>query len=55
MQLWTFILTKETSIYNGEKIVFSISGAGKIVQLHVKKNEIRTLSNIIHENKLKIN
>ena len=29
-------MTKEARIYNGEKIVSSISGAGKIEQLHVK-------------------
>ena len=36
-----------------EKTVFSISGAGKNGQLHVK-NEIRTLPNTIHKNKLKM-
>ena len=30
-------LTKEETIYNGEKKVSSINGAGKIGQLHVKK------------------
>ena len=40
-------------IYNGEKTASSISGAGKIGQLHVK-NEIRTLPNTIHKNKLKM-
>ena len=29
--------TKETRIYNGEKIVSSVSGAGKNGQLHVKQ------------------
>ena len=29
-------MTKEARIYNGEKIVSSISGAGKTGQLHVK-------------------
>ena len=29
-------MTKEARIYNGEKIVSSISGAGKIEQLHAK-------------------
>ena len=29
--------TKEAGIYNGEKTVFSITGAGKTGQLHVKK------------------
>ena len=44
---------KEARIYNGEKIVSSISGSGKIGQLHVK-NEIRTLPNTIHKEKLKM-
>ena len=30
-------MTKEAKIYNREMIVFSISGAGKTGQLHVKK------------------
>ena len=30
-------MTKETKIYNGEKIVSSISGVGKTGQLHVKE------------------
>ena len=30
-------MTKEERIYNGEKIVSSISGAGKTEQLHVKE------------------
>ena len=46
-------MTKETRIYNGEKIVSSISGAEKTRQLH-EKNEIRTLPNAIHKNKLKM-
>jgi len=29
--------TKETRIYNGEKTVSSISGAGKTAQLYVKE------------------
>ena len=32
----TLSLIKEASIYSGEKTVSSISGAGKIGQLHVK-------------------
>ena len=46
-------MTKEERIYNGEKTVSSISGAGKIGQLHIK-NAIRTLGNTIHKNKLKM-
>ena len=30
-------MTKEARIYNGEKTVSSINGAGKTGQLHVKK------------------
>ena len=30
-------MTKEAKIYNGEKTVSSISGAGKTGQLHVKE------------------
>ena len=30
-------MTKEAGIYNGEKIVSSMSGAGKTEQLHIKK------------------
>ena len=46
-------MTKEARIYNGEKTVASIRGAGKTGQLH-GKNEIRTLPNTIHKNKLKM-
>ena len=43
-------MTKETRLYNGEKTVSSINGAGKTGQLHVKKNEIRTFFNTIKIN-----
>ena len=33
----TLSLTKETRVYNGEKMVSSISDAGKTGQLHVKE------------------
>ena len=33
----TLSLTKEAGIYNGEKIVSSISGAGETEQLHIKE------------------
>ena len=46
-------MTKVARIYNGEEIVSSISCAGQTGQLHVKK-EIRTISNMIHKNKLKM-
>ena len=32
--------TKETRIYNEEKTAFSISGAGKTGQLHVKRMKL---------------
>ena len=47
-------MTKKARIYNGEKTVSSITGTGKTGQLHVKKNEIRTLPNTTHKNKLKM-
>ena len=46
-------MTKEARIYKGEKTVPSISGAGKTGQPH-GKDEIRTLPNTIHKNKLKM-
>ena len=49
----TLFLTKEARIYNVVKTAFSINGAGKKRQLHVK-NEIRTLPNTIHKDKLKM-
>ena len=48
----TLFLTKEARIRNGAKIVSSINGAGKTGQL--LKNEIRTLPNTIHKEKLKM-
>ena len=49
----TLFLTKEARIYNRAKTVSSINHAGKTGQLHVK-NEIRTLPNTIHKDKLKM-
>ena len=49
----TLSLTKEARIYNGEKTISLTSGAGKTGQTLVK-NETKTLSNIIHKNKLKM-
>ena len=46
-------LTKEARIYNGEKTIPLTSGAGKTGQPLVK-NEIRTLSNTILKNKVKV-
>ena len=45
-------MTKETKIYNVEKTVSSTGSSGRTGQLHVK-NEIKTLPNGIHKNKLK--
>ena len=44
---------KETNIYNGEKPVCSISGAGKLYSC-MEKKETRTFSNTMHRNKLKM-
>ena len=49
----TLSLTKEAKIYNGEKTISLISGAGKIGQ-PLEKNETRSLSNTAHKNKLKM-
>ena len=49
----TLSLTKEARIYNGEKTISLTSGAGKTGQPLVKE-WTRTLSNIIHKNKLKM-
>ena len=46
-------MTKEARTYNGEKTASSISGAGKL-DSYMEKNEIRTLPNTIHKNKLEI-
>ena len=46
-------MTKEARIYNGEKTASSISGTGKL-DSSMEKNEIRTLPNTIHKNKLKM-
>ena len=46
-------LTKEAGIYNGEKTISLTSGAGKTGQPLVK-SETRSLSNITHKNKLKL-
>ena len=51
----TLFFRKEARIYNGTKTASSINGSGKTGQLHVKKkNEIRTLPNTIHGDKLKM-
>ena len=53
INMGTLFFTKEARIYNGAKTASSINGAGKTGQLHVK-NEIRTLLNTIHKDKLKM-
>ena len=53
----TLSSTKEARMYSGEKIISLTSGSGETGQLLVKKkkkNDSRTLSNIIHKNKLKM-
>ena len=39
---------------HGAKTASSINGAGKTGQLRVKENEIRTLPNTTHKDKLKM-
>ena len=46
-------MKKQARTYSGGRTVSSISDAGKTGQIHVK-NEIRTLSNTIQKNKLKM-
>ena len=46
-------MTKEARIYNGEKTVSSISGAGRL-DSYTLENKIRVLSNTIHKNILKM-
>ena len=46
-------MTKEARIYNGEKIASSIMVLGKL-HSYMEKNEITTLLNSIHKNKLLI-
>ena len=49
----TLSLTKEARVYNGAKTASSINGAGKL-DSYMYKNEIRTLFNSIHKDKLKM-
>ena len=46
-------MTKEARLHNGEKTVFSVSGAGKTGQLQVN-NKIRTFTKTTHNNIVKI-
>ena len=50
----TLSLTKDARLYNGEKTISLTSGAGKIGQPLVKKNETITLSNTIPKSKPKM-
>ena len=49
----TSFLTMEARIYNGAKTASSTSGTGKL-DSYTQKNEIRTLPNAIHKDKLKM-
>ena len=49
----TLFLTKEARIYNRAKRASSINGAEKL-DSYMLNNEIRTLSNTIHKDKLKM-
>ena len=48
-----YFLTKEARIHNGAKTASSIVGLGKL-DSYMQKNEIRTLPNTIHKDKLKM-
>ena len=50
--LWSINLTEEARIYNEEKTVSSVSGAGKTGQVHVKEWNQNILCNTIYKNKL---
>ena len=47
-------MTKGTGGYNGAKIVSSINGVGRTGLVPAKKNETRTPTYTIHQNKLKM-
>ena len=49
----TLFLTKEVRIYNDAKTASSINGAGKTGS-YMYKNDIRTLPNTMHKDKLKM-
>ena len=52
--IWSpFFLIKEAGIHNGERQPLQKLVLGKL-DSYMEKNEIRTLSNTIHKNKLKI-
>ena len=47
-------MTKETRINNGEKIVFSINGVGKL-DGYMQKSQTGLLSHTTYKNKLRMN
>ena len=49
----TLFFTEEARIHNGAKTASSIVGLGKL-DSYMQKNEIRTLPNTIHKDKLKM-
>ena len=49
----TLYLTKEARTYHGAKTASSIDVLGKL-DSYMQKNEIRTLPNTIHKDKLKM-
>ena len=49
----TLFFMKEARIYNGAKTASLINGAGKTGQL-LEKNEIKTLPNTTHKDKLEM-
>ena len=50
--MFTKSMTKQARIYNGEKFLQEVV-LGKL-DSYMEKNEIRTLPNTIHKNKLKM-
>ena len=49
----TLFLTKDERMYNGVRTASSKTSAGKL-DSYMSKNEIRTLPNTIHKDKLKM-
>ena len=49
----TLFFTKEARIYNGTKTASSVNGAGKL-KSYMEKYEIKTCSNTINKDKLKM-
>ena len=54
MQLWSINLQqRRLKKYSGERTISSVRIVGKLGQIHIKE-EIRTFSNTIYKNKLKM-